>query len=275
MAVLDLVMVKDNAIVELLKWYVDAGVDCVLDNSPCNRLIDKPAPRRPAQTTNNAKGITEVKKKASTSELLSREASFQTARESADSAASLDELKAAISRFEGCPLKFTAKNLVFGSGAVSSDLMIIGEAPGAEEDRQGIPFVGPAGQLLDKMLNAIDLTRDLVYVTNILPWRPPGNRPPTDTEISACLPFIKRHIVLVRPKILLMLGGTSAKTLLGTTEGIMRLRGKWKNYNSEEIGAPIAARALLHPAFLLRQPEQKRETWLDLLEIGAKLQSLR
>ena len=275
MAVLDLVMVKDNAMVELLKWYVDAGVDCVLDNCGCNRLIDKPAPRFSAPTTKNAKGITEVKKKASTPELFSREVSFQTARDSADNAASLDELKAAISRFEGCPLKFTAKNLVFGSGAVSPDLMIIGEAPGAEEDRQGIPFVGPAGQLLDKMLNAIDLTRDVVYVTNILPWRPPGNRPPTNTEISACLPFIKRHIVLVRPKILLMLGGTSAKTLLGTTDGIMRLRGKWRNYDSEETGSPIAARALLHPAFLLRQPEQKRETWLDLLEIRAKLQSLK
>ena len=130
MAVLDLVMVKDNAMVELLKWYLDAGVDCVLDNSACNRLIEKPVPYPSAQTTSHAKAVTDVKKRASTPELFSREASFQTARDSADNAASLDELKAAISRFEGCPLKFTAKNLVFGSGAVSADLMIIGEAPG-------------------------------------------------------------------------------------------------------------------------------------------------
>lgn len=272
---LNLFMAKDNPMAELLKWYLDSGVDCFLDNTPCNRLIDRPVRQNSPPTIRAAKGNTEIKKKDASRELISREASFETAQKTANASTSLDELKAAISNFEGCPLKFTAKNLVFGSGAVNPGLMIIGEAPGAEEDRQGLPFVGRAGQLLDKMLNSIDLTRDLVYITNILPWRPPGNRPPTDTEISACLPFIRRQILLVKPKILIMLGGTSAKTLLGTTDGIMRLRGRWTEYASEELSSPIIARALLHPAFLLRQPEQKRETWLDLLEIKAKLQSLR
>ena len=272
---LNLFMAKDNPMAELLKWYLDSGVDCFLDNTPRNRLVDRPVSQSLSPTTGAAKGINEIKNKVYSPELISREASFQTAQRTANDSTTLDELKAAISKFEGCPLKSTAKNLVFGSGPENPCLMIIGEAPGAEEDRQGLPFVGRAGQLLDKMLNAIDLTRDLVYITNILPWRPPGNRPPTDTEISSCLPFIKRQILLVRPKILILVGGTSAKTLLGTTDGIMRLRGKWTEYASEELASPITARALLHPAFLLRQPEQKRETWLDLLEIKAKLQSMR
>ena len=164
-------------------------------------------------------------------------------------------------------------NFVFSDGDTDARLMLIGEAPGGEEDRKGVPFVGPAGQLLDKMLDAIEIERAKVYITNILPWRPPGNRTPTDAEIAACLPFLERHIELVKPDILLLVGGTSAKTLLRRKEGIMRLRGKWMKYEPE-TGKPVVARALLHPAFLLRQPAQKRETWQDLLEIRARLDGL-
>ncbi|MBT5457529.1 MAG: uracil-DNA glycosylase, partial [Rhodospirillaceae bacterium] len=165
----------------------------------------------------------------------------------------------------------TAKSLVFGDGNPDAALMFIGEAPGAEEDRQGVPFVGPAGKLLDLMLASIGLDREAVYITNILPWRPPGNRSPTDAETAACLPFVERHIELVAPEILVFVGGTSAKTLLGTTQGIMRLRGSWRTYESPHMTAPIDARAMLHPAYLLRSPAQKRETWQDLLEIKHRL----
>jgi DNA polymerase len=134
--------------------------------------------------------------------------------------------------------------------------------------------VGPAGRLLDRMLAAIGLARDEVYITNILPWRPPGNRSPTDSEIAACLPFVERHVELVAPRIVIPVGGTAAKTLLGATQGIMRLRGRWLSYQSAAMAAPVPARAILHPAYLLRQPAQKRETWIDLLAIRAKLDEL-
>ena len=159
---------------------------------------------------------------------------------------------------------------MFADGNPDARLMFIGEAPGAEEDRQGLPFVGPAGRLLDLMLAAIGLDRSDVYVTNILPWRPPGNRNPTDSETTACLPFIERHIELVRPQILIPVGGTAAKALLNTREGIMKLRGRWLTYETPRMNV-IPARAVLHPAYLLRSPAQKRDTWHDLLAIKRRL----
>ena len=195
---------------------------------------------------------------------------MQTAQEVAAACATLEELRTAFEAFDGCPLKETAMKFVFADGNPDAQLMFIGEAPGAEEDRQGLPFVGPAGHLLDRMLAAIQLDRTHAYITNILPWRPPGNRTPTDAEIAACLPFLERHIALAKPDILLFVGGTAAKTLLRRTEGIMRLRGKWMTYTPAS-GSPVPARALLHPAYLLRQPAQKRETWTDLLEIKSRL----
>jgi len=150
--------------------------------------------------------------------------------------------------------------------------MLIGEAPGVDEDRQGVPFVGTSGQLLDKMLAATGLSRtENVYITNILFWRPPGNRSPTTAEIAACMPFVKRHIELVKPKVLMFLGGTAAKTMLDTTEGIMRLRGRWFNYEVEGLETPVPALPTLHPAFLLRQAAQKKEAWRDLLALKSKL----
>ena len=267
-------MQGDNSLVHLLKWYVEAGVDEALGVDPIDRLAPKPAapentpmPVPPAAASRR----NEEAARAPSAELVSREETARSAREAAESASTLDELRNALASFDGCALKKTAKNLVFGDGNPAGPLMFIGEAPGGEEDRQGVPFVGPAGKLLDLMLDSIGLDRERAYITNILPWRPPGNRSPTDGEISACLPFIKRHIELVAPRILILVGGTAAKTLLGKTQGITRLRGQWYSYDLSQMGTPIDARAILHPAYLLRSPAQKRETWQDLLEIKHRL----
>jgi DNA polymerase len=175
--------------------------------------------------------------------------------------------------FTGCALRTTATNLVFAEGNPKSALMLVGEAPGAEEDKQGVPFVGASGKLLDKMLAAIGLDRTHVYISNVLPWRPPGNRTPTDQEIAACLPFIAQHIALVQPKLLLFLGGVAAKSLLRTNEGIMRLRGKQVAYTAPD-GTTIPAIATFHPSYLLRSPAQKKEAWQDLLLVQALLGQL-
>lgn len=255
----------------LLDWYVEAGVDETIGDAPVDRFsTPPPAAAQPAPAARPAAKPTSLREAASPPPLQSRDAAVQTAQEIAAAASTLDELRAAFEAFDGCPLKETAMNFVFADGTADARLMFIGEAPGGEEDRKGLPFVGPAGQLLDRMLAAIGIERSEVYITNILPWRPPGNRNPTDAEIAACLPFLERHIALVKPDILLFVGGTSAKTLLRRKEGIMRLRGKWMQYEPV-TGDPVPARALLHPAYLLRQPAQKRETWQDLLEIRARL----
>ncbi|MEE8332314.1 MAG: uracil-DNA glycosylase [Alphaproteobacteria bacterium] len=261
-------MSEDNAALALLKFYVDAGVDEALDEGPIDRLAP-PEPTPEPAIMPEAPTATPQARRAT--ELTSRDEITRNARAAAAGADTLEALRDALAAFEGCALKKTAANLVFGDGNPDAALMFVGEAPGAEEDRQGVPFVGPAGKLLDRMLAAIGLDRDAAYISNILPWRPPGNRSPTDAETAACLPFIERHIELVGPKILVPVGGTAAKTLLGTTRGIMRLRGRWFTYESLHMTAPIPARPILHPAYLLRTPAQKRETWMDLLEIRARL----
>lgn len=192
------------------------------------------------------------------------------ARARARTAATLDELQAAFESFQGCNLRLTARSLVFGNGAVDADLMIVGEAPGREEDEAGVPFVGRSGRLLDRMLAAIGLEREAVRVTNTVPWRPPGNRSPTPAETEMCLPFTLRQIELVRPKVLVCLGSPAAKALLSSEEGIMRLRGKWTEMKRGD-DLTIAATAMLHPAYLLRQPAQKRLAWRDLLAVKARL----
>ena len=193
----------------------------------------------------------------------------QTARELAAAAADLVALRTALDGFDGCQLKQTATQLVFGDGDASADLMLIGEAPGRDEDRQGLPFVGRSGQLLNAILSAIGLQRSQCYITNVIPWRPPGNRTPTPQETEICRPFIERHIELVQPKIVVCLGGAAAKTLLQTTDGIMRLRGDWKELRQGAHTA--AAMATLHPAYLLRQPAQKSLVWRDFQAIRARL----
>ncbi len=191
------------------------------------------------------------------------------ARRIARAANTLQELEAALQTFDGCGLKATATKLCFYRGAPASDLMIIGEAPGRDEDLAGKPFVGRAGQLLDKMLAAIGLTEADVHITNVVYWRPPGNRTPTPQETLACRPFLERQIELVSPKIVVAVGGSAAKEILGVTEGIMRLRGKWREITAGDRKIP--AIATLHPAYLLRTPAAKQLAWMDLLQIRAKL----
>ncbi|MCB9958759.1 MAG: uracil-DNA glycosylase [Rhodospirillaceae bacterium] len=206
---------------------------------------------------------------------LGGEAAVADARRIAAAAATLADLEAAIRAFDGCPLKLTATTTVFADGHPDAPVMVIGEAPGGEEDRQGKPFVGPAGQLLDRMLAAIGLDRaHSAYITNILNWRPPGNRQPNAGEIATCLPFIERHIALKRPAVVILAGGTSAKALLNTSDGIMRLRGRWRELDVLGLAEPVPAMALFHPAYLLRQPAAKHEAWRDLLAVHKRLSQL-
>jgi DNA polymerase len=176
----------------------------------------------------------------------------------------LDELKQYIYDFQGCPLKETALNTVFADGNPQSDVMLIGEAPGAEEDKQGKPFVGLSGQLLDKMLASIGLDRQKVYITNIVPWRPPGNRVPSTDEVALCMPFVEQHISLIKPKIIICVGATAVKALLRTTEGITHLRSRWHTWRDKSEKLTIPLRAWFHPAYLLRSPGKKRDAWVDL-----------
>jgi DNA polymerase len=187
----------------------------------------------------------------------------------------LEALKAALTAFTGCALRDTATQLVFADGAETARIMLVGEGPGAEEDRIGRPFVGPAGQLLDRMLASIGLNRNLVRIVNVVPWRPPGNRAPTDSEIAVCLPFLQRHIALVQPEFLLLLGATAAKAMLPAERntGIRRLRGRWQRLEIPGTDAAIACLPTYHPAYLLRTPSAKREAWLDLMALKERMET--
>jgi len=196
------------------------------------------------------------------------DAAVMAAREAARSAGSLEELRGILERFEGCALKASASRLVFADGNAKSRLMLVGEAPGAEEDKQGLPFVGRSGQLLDRMLAAIGLDRKQVYIANIVPWRPPGNRTPTPVETQICLPFIQRQIELANPEILVTVGQPSTGALLGV-QGITKNRGRWFAYHTGT--REIRAMPMLHPAYLLRSPIAKRQAWRDLLAIKKAL----
>lgn len=195
-----------------------------------------------------------------------------TAAHPAYNCKNLKELKEAMQNFTGCALKETALNTVFSDGNPSSDVMLVGEAPGADEDTQGLPFVGQSGQLLNKIFASVGLSRDKLYIANIVPWRPPGNRTPSTDEIAACQPFIEQHIELVKPKILVLLGGVAAKTLLKTNGAITSLRGKFINYTTHD-GNTIPCLATYHPAYLLRSPGQKAQVWQDVLRIKLKLEN--
>lgn len=186
----------------------------------------------------------------------------------------LPDLRALMEGFEACALRGTATNLVFADGNPQSRVMLIGEAPGADEDRQGKPFVGASGQLLDRMLATIGLDRSNVYISNIIPWRPPGNRTPTALEVSQCLPFIRRHIELVRPEVIVLLGGVATKALLDNPTGITRLRGQWQAFQAPALPAPVPVLPTYHPAFLLRAPAQKKFAWRDLLALRSHLDQI-
>lgn len=260
----------------LLAWHVEAGADEAIGEVPVNRYRDPtpniagtaeaaPAmPPRPAMTI-------------SASALSAPDAIAHGAKELAAAAADLPALAAALAKFDGCALRETATNLVFADGNPGADVMFIGEAPGADEDRQGVPFVGMAGKLLDRMLASIGLDRTSAYISNILPWRPPGNRKPTPNEVTICMPFLRRHIELAAPKILVLVGGTSTQALLGSSQGITRLRGRWHEYQSDagpDGGRGIPAMPIYHSAYLLRKPGMKREAWHDMREIRNRLDSL-
>ena len=196
---------------------------------------------------------------------------MRTSFELAEAATNVAELRAALEAFDGCALKKTATNLVFIDGNPLARLMFVGEAPGAEEDRQGLPFVGPSGRLLDKMLASIGIQRVDVLISNTVFWRPPGNRTPTPQETATCMPFLERLVELTDPDILVTLGGPAAKAMLGETQGVGRLRGRWFTYETARMSHPVDATAMFHPAYLLRSPGQKREAWRDLVAIQHRL----
>jgi uracil-DNA glycosylase family 4 len=189
-----------------------------------------------------------------------------------DNAATLVDLAEVLRQFDGSALKKTAQNMVFSDGTPASRVMLIGEAPGREEDRQGKPFVGPSGQLLDSMLALIGLDRSSVYICNLLPWRPPGDRAPNSEEVTQFMPFLRRHIALARPEIIVTVGGSSTKALLESSDGITKLRGKWAGYNCCD-GREIPVLPVFHPAFLLRTPARKAEMWRDLCALKARLEA--
>ncbi len=243
------------------------SIDSTPPPAPAPRPVEQSAPVRPVPTRTTAA----VPPRALTE---SAAEPVQSARALAVQAETIEQLAAIIAGFDACPLKRTATNTVFADGNPTAPVMIIGEAPGADEDRIGKPFVGRAGQLLDRMLAAIGLDRTGVQITNVIYWRPPGNRKPTAQEIASCLPFVFRHIALSRPKVLVLAGGTAATSLLDTTEGITRLRGRWFDLAIPGLEAPLPALPMFHPAYLLRTPERKREAWRDLLALKAKLTEL-
>jgi uracil-DNA glycosylase len=257
---------------QLLAWWVEAGVDLALDEIAHDRFLEggRPRPAPPAQATPAPEAERPAPRLVAAAAAAPDEA-LRSARALAASAGSLDALRELLNGFDGCGLKATATQLVFSDGAPDARIMLVGEAPGGDEDRVGRPFVGRAGQLLDRMLAAIGLDRTKVYIANVVAWRPPGNRTPTLQETAICLPFIQRQIELVAPDILVCLGASSAQTLLGVKDGITRARGKWFDYPMGE--RTIKALAMLHPAYLLRQPAQKRIAWRDWRALAGALKT--
>jgi len=264
------------AALALLRWYVEMGVDEAIGDIAPNRLLPvapAPALAPPAAVVARPPApATRVAPPGTFAESLAEAA--QSARRLAAGADSIEALAALVAGFDDCPLKRTATKTVFIDGNPAAPIMFIGEAPGADEDRIGRPFVGRAGQLLDRMLAAIGLDRGMVQITNVIYWRPPGNRKPTTAEIAACLPFVLRHIALAAPQVLVLCGGTAASALLPVSEGITRLRGRWFELAVPGLDLPVPTLPMFHPAFLLRTPERKREAWRDLLALKARLDSV-
>jgi DNA polymerase len=262
---------------QLLAFYLEAGVDCALADEPVNRLVDVDVklarePAAPANRRTLASMDAEAKPKPPVKAEISPDAAMNAARDAARAALTLETLRAAMETFEGCALKTTATRLVFADGNPQARIMLVGEVPGRDEDLEGQPFVGPAGKLLDRMLAAIGLDRSKVYLANLIPWRPPGNRTPTLQETRICLPFIQRQIELVNPDILVTLGNPATQTLLQTRDGIMKSRGRWVDYDTGT--RKIRAIASYHPEYLINQPSYKRMSWQDLRSIAVALAAL-
>jgi len=250
-----------DAAAAALRWWRQAGVDFTVDEAPRDRFAPESAPPAPPAPPS-----------APAAAIPPAEGGALASSELAAAASDLDTLRLNMESFEGCALKRTATQLVFADGVPGSRVMFVGEAPGGDEDKIGRPFVGRAGQLLDRMLAAIGLERSQVYIANVVPWRPPGNRTPTPQETQACLPFIRRQIELAAPEILVCMGLSSAQTLLGIKEGITKARGKWCAYRFDD-GRELRALAMFHPAYLLRQPAQKRAAWADMRALSNALAS--
>src|SRR5215475_3547546 len=258
---------RTSAAQDLLAFYAEAGVDALVGEEPVDRLA---AAETPAPVTRTAREVGPPPHRESNgpAAMLAPQPpdeAAMAARAAAKGAKTLDELRDILEKFEGCALKPTATQLVFADGNPTAPLMFVGEAPGRDEDIEGLPFVGRSGKLLDRMLAAIGLDRASVYIANIVPWRPPGNRTPTPQESQICLPFVLRQIELVDPDILVCLGGPSAQALLGIKEGITKTRGRWFTFDTGK--REIRAMPTFHPAFLLRSPLQKRLAWRDFLAI--------
>ena len=271
----------------VLRWYLDAGVDEAIRENPVDRYaapppaaavarpespekntVDRPA-RLPARAPLPAQATAAMTPPAGPPSVAHPvvDSAFSLARR----AASLEDLRAALARFDACPLSKTATSLVFGDGSPQARIVLVGEAPGEEEDRQGKPFVGPSGRLLDRMLASIALDRTKVFITNTVFWRPPGNRSPTSTEVATCMPFLERIIEIIDPAVVIALGGPAAGALLGQSESVGRLRGRWFTFQTAQMPRPVPATAIYHPAYLLRSPAQKRLAWRDLLAIRSKI----
>jgi len=255
-----------------LAWQLGCGIDEVISDYPVQdqslRRLEEFCETR-GEKTQSRPDQTQVSPLLNHAEPLV-EASTPEVGSGLDTIGSLSALRSALERFEGCALKNTASNLVFCDGNPGARVMIVGEAPGRDEDRVGLPFVGVAGQLLDRMLASIGLDRSMVYITNLLPWRPPGNRTPTAEETQLLLPYLRRHIQLANPEFVFILGGASAKALLQSRDGILKLRGTWRDIDFGD-GVCRPTLASLHPAYLLRSPAQKRLSFDDLLSLRSRL----
>ena len=240
-----------------LRLMIEWGADEALEDAPVNRTktVAPPLLLRPLPSPAPA-----------------RIGPAARAQAVADSANTIEALRAALEKFPDCPLATTATNLVFADGVAASGLVLVGEAPGAEEDREGLPLVGPAGKLLDRMFASAGLDRRTnLLVTTLIPWRPPGNRPPTETEIATCLPFLLRHLTLLRPTLIVTLGALSTRALTGRDDGIRRLRGRWQSVTLPGLPAPIPTLPMLHPAYILRMPGAKKDAWTDIIALRRKL----
>ena len=279
-----------------LAWLVEAGADEAIGETPVDRFavrakaptIDPPLEGGGSASVPTSKSAQQISGRGPTprpNPSPKNPSDFSTlppgeggdaigdALALARAATSLPELKAALERFDGCALKKSATNTVFADGNPDSRILFIGEAPGRDEDRQGLPFVGRAGKLLDKMLAAIGLDRTSAYITNVLNWRPPDNREPSPEEAAMALPFLRRHIELADPLVMILLGGTSVRHVMGRSDGIMKTRGRWQDYNVN--GRMVPVMPTLHPAYLLRQPAHKKLAWRDLQAVEQKIAALR
>ncbi len=273
---------------QILRWHIEAGADEAIGERPIDRLAAPAA--RPAGDARPTRAVAPQVHRATPADPAPAAAfvtSPQTAARATDGTAAsrssrlaqacttIEELKRAVEAYDGCALKRTCQRTVFADGNPKARIMLVGEAPGREEDEQGLPFVGPSGKLLDRMLASIGLDRDRVYITNVIYWRPPGNRKPEPSEVELCLPFMERQVELIDPAVMMFLGGAAAAALLGKAEGVTRLRGRWHDYAAPGLPRPIPCLPTYHPAYLLRTPIHKREAWRDFLLLGKKLTELK